>query len=267
MKDDRVIVDELLVKLDNVIKSGVKPKSMVNGISALLLKLDKEHQKEMKPELLNAIIATSIVKKKYKEDVAIPSDMLKRILLWQCCFYGLNDDVDDSIKRRYLYIWDSPNELYKSILESASKLSDSIEISFRVWMNLPLAINARELDKFYDAAKTTINVFYKNVEGAILEGGSKGFMPLWVFHKDIIGNETAWEKIFDNWSKCYYVYDKRKKEGLTKTGLVKHLKKLDSFSYLNLTEKELANPIHKVTNLLDEAERLILSAKRGTFPV
>jgi len=134
-------------------------------------------------------------------------------------------------------------------------------------MNLPLAINARELDKFYDAAKTTINVFYKNVEGAILDSGSKGFMPFWVFHKDIIGNEPSWEKTFDYWGKCYYVYDKRKKEGMTKTDLVKHLQTLDRFSYLNLKEKELANPIHKVTNLLDEAERLILSAKSGTFPV
>jgi hypothetical protein len=264
MKDDRKISDELEGKINNIIINSAKPKSLIDDISAVLVKLDNEHNREINPQQLNVLLATSTIKKKYKDTLATNYDLLKQLLLWQSGFYDLSDDIDVGIKNRYLYLWDSPYEIYKLLLESASDLSDSIEISFRVWLNLPLAWNVVELDKFYNATKTTINVLFKNIEGSIRESGEKGIMPFWVFHKDVIGNEHAWEETIHRWQICYYVYEKFNKEKMKKTEIVKYMQK-DKSLFPNVDD--MPNSIHKLDKLLIEAEQLIESAERGTFPV
>jgi hypothetical protein len=259
--------EQLVNQINTIFKNNVKSKALIGEISNVLVSLCKNDNVDTTVSYINDILTQSIAKKKYQKTSDNDYGKLKAILFLQSVFYDLVGEVDEKVKNIYLDMFGDPVGYYDAFISGISEQSYEEEIAFAIDMSRPVTENVRNLEKFADAAKITINAMYKVIERLLYEKGEFGLMPLFIFHKDVIGNDAEWEETIHRWGLCYYVYNLHHIEKVSKSDLVRRLKENKLFSFLNLTEKDMPNSIHRLGKLLDEAEQLVASAKRGTFPV
>ncbi|HJV66819.1 MAG TPA: hypothetical protein VJ550_13875, partial [Geomonas sp.] len=224
MGDSKMLLGELTGKVNAIINSGAKSKSVVNQISHVMEQLESTYNCEIDYEKLNFAIAESTQKKKYNKAFGSGVDILEKLLVFQRMFYELGGEVDPNVVQRYSLLLCERGSIHKTLLEGLGDISDSIEFPFRMWLNLPLAVNVMQLEKFREATEKTMRVICKNLEKEIVEGGEKGLMPFWVFNTDVIGNEDKWREIIREWEISYLVYKSHHVDGLSKTDIVENMK-------------------------------------------
>ena len=260
-------MDEVMLELEAKANTNAKVKTLVADISKIIVSGSAKGIDLITPELLNNTLVSYVTKRKNKKQSDSDNKLLQQILFWQYCFYMLNDEIDADIKKQYLDLYGLFSKCYEILVEKFSTDGAVVAIPYKFDFSRSQARNMEELQKFYEAAKISIAVHYKIIEESIRDSGEKGMVALWVYHRDVVGNEDDWNDKLDYWAKCYFVYDQFHKEGMTKTGLVKYLQGLDAFALEYLEQKTNHNAIHKVDVFLNEAERLMQSAKLGTFPI
>lgn len=259
--------DYLVSHINDRIESN-KTKSLTDDIGKDIIELCNNEDTEVSTQLLNEIINASNVKKRYTARTQIDFNILKKMMYWQYRYYQLGRGDDKVLLDTYALLWDEHIELYNAFTEGIGEVNISEEeFTFKIDYSMSLSENLIALDKFADATRITLNIIYKALEGVISGTGEVGIMPFWLFHKDVIGNEPEWYKTINYWLKYYYAYIIYDAVGRSKSELVRKLIKIKAFDNLSLTENDMSNSIHKVDKYINEADRLIASAKRGTFPI
>lgn len=259
------LVSELEIAITDRFKNSCnnRNKNIIADITNIVSKVSREYRVEIPPELLNNILTKSDIKDKYKGLPSVNTDLLKKILLFQLLFYNLGSENDNNTEDYYSMLSFDHIKYYTKLLVTPEHISELIELPLFLNTSLPLAENMRALNRFCEATKITMELIYKNVQESISDSGVKGFMPFWIFHKDVIGNELEWIKTIERWEVCYIVYKWHKKEGIKKSDICRK----KSLNHLFTNIDDGPNSTHRLDRFLVEAEQLILSAEAGTFPI
>jgi hypothetical protein len=258
--------ENIVVQIENSIKNSKTYKSMVNGIVTSIKDISEKHHTDLKPSVLLHLINTTAFDRKHKDITDLRYDILKDILLWQCAYYDLNDNIEVNLKELYSKLLCYHIKCYEAIIDLFKQL-EVVTIPFNFRLSNPMNESISDAKQFIDSTAIIIKVMYGLLEEGVRESGEKGIMPLFVFHKDVIGNEASWEKTLKHWTLCYLLYKTHFKEGMSKTQIVKEFINISSVSKYSFNENDIPNSIHRLNILLEEARQLVISAQNGTFPI
>lgn len=180
--------------------------------------------------------------------------LLKKLLQYQYHFYYLCDAPDIDRHCMYRHLLDNYIDIYDKIRSDFSPVCNT-NIRFDFNTEEPLCKSFERLDDFYSAAKIVIEMMYSHrIVSSI--GVSSGYMPFYVYHAEIIGNEVKWTKRLSRYGEClsalYY-----KNKGLKKTEII---------ALLKYNIEDMPNSYKKLDKAIEEANELVRSAAQGTFP-
>lgn len=215
-------------------------------------------------ELINVVTMVRSSAKKSK-DINGNYQILKEMLTWQKRFYMQSDSIDvDQLLNFSRYIKDH-YVLYKAICDALSK-QDKFEFKHNIDLARPLSVSIKSIDEYCDSLKIAVKALYKMVVTEFAKD-CKGFGPFFLFHAEMFGDDELGNKTLTHWFACYEVYTRCHVKKEKKADIIRDLdaSPLKSLYDFNL-KGDMSNASAKLTTYIDEAERLIASAERGTFP-
>ncbi|WP_135870612.1 hypothetical protein [Geomonas terrae] len=242
------------------VRGKVKHADIIKGITSILSKNYKANGLDLPPLALTELVAVLKQEAMPVSAKKVDFSLLQKLVFFQCAFYALSGEEDIEVKGKYLDVYANHIKLYKTLARDTGKLFNRIEVPLIINLSLPLKETQKRLAK---VTEVVAGIYYKCVEEAILECDLTGIMPVWTFHKDVIGNEVEWSKILSDWGVSYYIYDCLYNKNKSKVNIIDDLKH-NSLIFPN--PKDSPNSIHKLDSYVDKAERLILTTQQGTFP-
>ena len=251
--ENMIIINHIIDNLKQSVKANKNKveeiRNKINAEGALSDSTLIELPTEDLVELLQLMLTEIIPKSRMDIELAY----LDALLALQLAFYTLSDNANDNIVEGYRFNFSNCRELYDGMFDGNR---NEVELTFKFDSSKPIVELLNELDRFNRIAKLLIQSSVKNYTEYLSEE-SKGLMPFFVFHKEVIGCEDKWRNDLIYYANCYAAYKGHFKDGVSRRKLIK---------ILNLNEKDEPNSLKKVNIMLAEAKRLIASAEKGTFP-
>ncbi|NVN90939.1 MAG: hypothetical protein HXX11_10085 [Desulfuromonadales bacterium] len=212
------------------------------------------------------IDAISLIRGKVKKGKSFNPDylLLQNILKFQRKFYLQIEDVDVNLLLQYRSYISKHKDIYKVICEELDKL-EKVKFKYEVNMTMPLVENIDKIRSYCDSLEIAVKSLYKIAISNMVEE-CKGIGSFLVFHEAVIGNEDAWKEKLLFWSACHEAYTLCHVKGLGKAEAIRELVKSPISKTYQFNIDDMSNATHKLDTFLAEANRLIASASKGTFP-
>lgn len=189
-------------------------------------------------------------------DEGVDLTLFGQLLSLQYEFYVLNSNCDKDQVFFYQYVANNPREYFDAIVSKGAK--PEVKLTFTMNLLTPVQHTLKELELFNRGVKILLKLHGMSVLESE-EIRSSGISSLLLFCVEMAESKKSATNKIANWKKCLQVYDWHTKENLSKTDISKRLGVYD--------EEDKPNSIAPVREMLTEAERLMKSAKAGSFPL
>jgi hypothetical protein len=225
---------------------------------------DDYEEIDLPPDCL--IDAISLIRSKVKKGKLFNPDylLLQEILKFQRMFYLQNEEVDVNLLLQYRSYISKHEDVYKVICEELDKL-EKVKFEYEVNMTIPLVDNIGKIRSYCDSLEIAVKSLYRIAITNMVEE-CKGIGPFLVFHEDVIDNEDTWKEKLLYWSACHEAYMLCHVKELGKADAIRELDTSPISKMYQFNIDDMSNATHKLDTFLAEADRLIASAGKGTFP-
>jgi hypothetical protein len=198
----------------------------------------------------------------------------KKIFQYQYKFYLLGTEEPSMYIRTleqflvYRY-WAETEEFDSAIVESIGDFPNQRQKTFSVTLNLlqPEQYITKELEKLKKQIINEAIIVQKHEAKMRSDSEGSEFMntppAIWKFLKKQDINPEKAQQTFDNWDRILTVY-KLHKEGIKPKGILQQANKF--FTHLS-TESNNSSQYRRIREDIKEAEKLIESTIKGTFPI
>lgn len=189
-------------------------------------------------------------------DKGVDLTLFGELLSLQYEFYVRNGSCDKDKVFFYQYVSNNPREYFDAIVSKGAK--PEINLTFTMNLLAPVQHTLKELELFNRGVKILLNLHGMSIMQTE-EIKSSGIATLLVFCVEMAESKKSAKNKIANWKKCLEVYDWHTKENLSNTDISKRL------GLYNKDDKP--NSLAPVREMLAEADKLIKSAKEGSFPL